>query len=99
MKLIVDLMYEGGLERMNYSVSDTAEWGGYVSGPRVINDSSREAMKEVLADIQSGKFAKEWIEENEDGCEDFLNRRTQQYHSEISETGRQLRSMMTFLNK
>ena len=99
MKLIVDLMYEGGLERMNYSVSDTAEWGGYVSGPRVINDSSREAMKEVLADIQSGKFAKEWIEENEDGCEDFLNRRTQQYYSEISETGRQLRSMMTFLNK
>ena len=99
MKLIVDLMYEGGLERMNYSVSDTAEWGGYVSGPRVINDASKEAMKDVLHDIQSGKFAKEWIEENEDGCEDFLNRRTQQYHSEISETGRQLRSMMTFLNK
>lgn len=99
MKLIVDLMYEGGLERMNYSVSDTAEWGGYVSGPRVINESSKEAMKEVLADIQSGKFAKEWIKENEDGCEDFLNRRTQQYHAEISETGRTLRSMMSFLNK
>ena len=64
MKLIVDLMYEGGLERMNYSVSDTAEWGGYVSGPRVINDAAKEGMKEVLADIQSGKFAKEWIEEN-----------------------------------
>ena len=71
----------------------------YVSGPRVINDASKEAMKDVLHDIQSGKFAKEWIEENEDGCEDFLNRRTQQYHSEISETGRKLRSMMTFLNK
>ena len=99
MKLIVDLMYEGGLERMNYSVSDTAEWGGYVSGPRVINDASKEAMKDVLTDIQNGKFAKEWIQENEDGCEDFLNRRTQQYHSEISETGRTLRSMMTFLNK
>lgn len=99
MKLIVDLMYEGGLERMNYSVSDTAEWGGYVSGPRVINDAAKEGMKEVLADIQSGKFAKEWIEENEDGCEDFLNRRTQQYNAEISETGRKLRSMMTFLNK
>ena len=90
MKLIVDLMYEGGLERMNYSVSDTAEWGGYVSGPRVINDAAKEGMKEVLADIQSGKFAKEWIEENEDGCEDFLNRRTQQYHAEISETGRKV---------
>lgn len=99
MKLIVDLMYEGGLERMNYSVSDTAEWGGYVSGPRVINDASREAMKDVLTDIQNGKFAREWIRENEDGCEDFLSRRTQQYHSEISETGRNLRSMMTFLNK
>ena len=99
MKLIVDLMYEGGLERMNYSVSDTAEWGGYVSGPRVINDASKEAMKDVLEDIQSGKFAREWIQENEDGCEDFLNRRTQQYHAEISETGRTLRSMMTFLNK
>lgn len=99
MKLIVDLMYEGGLERMNYSVSDTAEWGGYVSGPRVINDASKEAMKDVLTDIQNGKFAREWIQENEDGCEDFLNRRTQQYHSEISETGRALRSMMTFLNK
>lgn len=99
MKLIVDLMYEGGLERMNYSVSDTAEWGGYVSGPRVINDASKEAMKDVLTDIQNGKFAKEWIQENEDGCEDFLNRRTQQYHAEISETGRNLRSMMTFLNK
>lgn len=99
MKLIVDLMYEGGLERMNYSVSDTAEWGGYVSGPRVINDASKEAMKDVLTDIQNGKFAKEWIQKNEDGCEDFLNRRTQQYHAEISETGRNLRSMMTFLNK
>ncbi len=99
MKLIVDLMYQGGLERMNYSVSDTAEWGGYVSGPRVINDSSKEAMKDVLTDIQNGKFAKEWIQENEDGCEDFLNRRTQQYHSEISETGRNLRSMMSFLKK
>lgn len=99
MKLIVDLMYEGGLERMNYSVSDTAEWGGYVSGPRVINDASKEAMKDVLKDIQNGKFAKEWIQENEDGCEDFLNRRTQQYHAEITQTGRTLRRMMTFLNK
>ncbi|MDO5795179.1 MAG: ketol-acid reductoisomerase [Turicibacter sp.] len=99
MKLIVDLMYEGGLERMNYSVSDTAEWGGYVSGPRVINDASKEAMKDVLTDIQNGKFAKEWIQENENGCEDFLSRREQQYHAEISETGRNLRSMMTFLQK
>lgn len=99
MKLIVDLMYEGGLERMNYSVSDTAEWGGYVSGPRVINDQSKAAMKDVLTDIQNGKFAKEWIQENEDGCEDFLNRRTQQYHAEISETGRKLRGMMSFLNQ
>ena len=72
MKLIVDLMYEGGLERMNYSVSDTAEWGGYVSGPRVINDAAKEGMKEVLADIQSGKFAKEWIEEHNNIMQKYL---------------------------
>ena len=99
MKLIVDLMYEGGLERMNYSVSDTAEWGGYVSGPRVINDAAKEGMKEVLADIQSGKFARDFIAENESGCKKFHAMREEQYSSQISETGRQLRSMMTFLKK
>ena len=99
MKLIVDLMYEGGLERMNYSVSETAEYGGYVSGKKVIGEASKAAMKEVLADIQSGKFAKDFIAESESGCKKFHAMREEQYSSQISETGRQLRSMMTFLKK
>ena len=99
MKLIVDLMYEGGLERMNYSVSETAEYGGYVSGKKVIGEASKTAMKEVLADIQSGKFAKDFIAESESGCKKFHAMREEQYSSQISETGRQLRSMMTFLKK
>src|SRR5699024_8294092 len=65
MKLIVDLMYEGGIENMRYSISDTAQWGDFVSGPRVINDETRERMKEILEDIQSGQFAKDWILENQ----------------------------------
>src|SRR5699024_5179097 len=64
-KLIVDLMYEGGLENMRYSISDTAQWGDFVSGPRVVNDETKARMKEVLADIQSGEFAKDWILENQ----------------------------------
>src|SRR5699024_5312735 len=65
LKLIVDLMYESGLEGMRYSISDTAQWGDFVSGPRVINDETKARMQEVLADIQTGKFAKEWILENQ----------------------------------
>src|SRR3970040_928451 len=64
MKLIVDLIYEGGIATMNYSVSNTAEYGEYVSGPRVITDSTRAEMKKILADIQSGKFVKDWMLEN-----------------------------------
>src|SRR5699024_8195596 len=64
-KLIVDLMYEGGIENMRYSISDTAQWGDFVSGPRVINDETKARMKEVLDDIQTGKFAQEWILENQ----------------------------------
>src|SRR5699024_9137445 len=65
MKLIVDLMYEGGLENMRYSISDTAQWGDFVSGPRVINDETKARMKEILEEVQSGKFAKGWILENQ----------------------------------
>src|SRR5699024_3688112 len=64
-KLIVDLMYEGGLEYMRYSISETAQWGDFVSGPRVINEDTKARMKEVLEDIQTGKFAKDWILENQ----------------------------------
>src|SRR5690606_24418789 len=71
LKLIVDLMYRGGLNYMRYSISDTAEWGDYVAGPKVIGPESRKAMQELLASIQSGEFARTWIAESETGREKF----------------------------
>ncbi|WP_255606542.1 MULTISPECIES: ketol-acid reductoisomerase [unclassified Clostridioides] len=97
MKLIVDLIYEGGFERMRYSISDTAEYGDYVSGKRVITDAAKQGMQDVLEDIQNGKFAKAWIKENEEGRENFLKTREAEYATEIAEVGRNLRSMMSFL--
>ncbi|MDD7383746.1 MAG: ketol-acid reductoisomerase [Peptoniphilaceae bacterium] len=99
MKLVVDLLYKGGFEGMRYSISDTAEYGDYVSGKRIVDDHVKNSMKEVLKDIQSGKFAKEWIEENENGRKNFNKYRQDALNDEISEVGRNLRSMMTFLNK
>lgn len=99
MKLVVDLLYEGGFERMRYSISDTAEYGDYVSGPRVVTDETRKAMREVLHDIQNGKFAKHWIKENESGCKNFLAKREEEYNMPMAEVGRNLRNMMSFLNK
>ncbi|MGL5313292.1 MAG: ketol-acid reductoisomerase [Peptostreptococcaceae bacterium] len=99
MKLVVDLLYQGGFEMMRYSISDTAEYGDYVSGKRVINDASKTAMKEVLNDIQNGKFAKEWIEENENGLPNFLKWRNEEFNMPMAEVGRNLRQMMSFLNK
>src|SRR6188474_2892837 len=77
LKLIVDLIYQGGLNYMRYSVSDTAEYGDYIAGSQVINDSSRAAMKKLLKDIQDGTFARNWIEENEKGLPNFEKRRAQ----------------------
>ena len=74
-KLIVDLIYEGGIANMNYSISNTAEYGEYVSGKKIIDDKTKERMKEVLKNIQSGKFAKEWMKENEAGQKNFLKMR------------------------
>lgn len=99
MKLVVDLIYEGGFERMRYSISDTAEYGDYVSGKRVVTDETREGMKAVLEDIQNGKFAEKWIEENEGGCVNFLSKRNEEYNSQISQVGRELRDMMCFLKE
>src|SRR5690625_908269 len=98
-KLIVDLMYEGGLENMRYSISDTAQWGDFVSGPRVINDETKERMKEVLEDVQSGKFAKEWILENQANRPQFnaINEREKQHP--IEEVGRELRALMPFVKQ
>ncbi len=96
-KLIVDLIYEGGLSYMRYSVSDTAEYGDYSRGPRVIDEHVRENMKQVLAEVQSGKFATEWIDENKAGRQKFLDVRKAQQDQLVEQVGGELRGMMSFL--
>lgn len=96
-KLIVDLLYEGGLNYMRYSVSDTAEWGDYVAGPKVINSESRKAMKELLGDIQSGKFAADWVAENENGRPVMTATRERESSHQIEAVGKVLRGMMPFI--
>jgi ketol-acid reductoisomerase len=97
LKLIVDLVYEGGLSWMRYSVSDTAEWGDYQSGPRVVDGPSREAMEQVLAEIQDGSFAQRWIAEADGGFQEFLRLRKQAQTSQLEQVGRGLRQMMPWL--
>ncbi|OZU88131.1 ketol-acid reductoisomerase [Virgibacillus indicus] len=97
MKLIVDLLYEGGLENMRYSISDTAQWGDFVSGPRVVNDETKARMKEILSDIQKGKFAKGWILENQAGRPQFNAINTQENKHLIETVGRELRDLMPFV--
>src|SRR5258707_7288000 len=97
LKLIVDLIYEGGLGYMRYSVSDTAEYGDYTRGPRIVNAKTRAEMKKILKEIQSGKFAKEWVAESEGGREHFNQLRKEGSAHQIEEVGAQLRSMMPFL--
>ncbi len=99
LKLIVDLLYEGGFEYMRYSISDTAEYGDYTRGKRVIGDGSRAEMQRILNEIQSGEFAKEWIDENENGAQKFLEERERQRSHQIEEVGKELRSMMPWLKK
>jgi ketol-acid reductoisomerase len=99
LKLIVDLIYEGGLNYMRYSISDTAEYGDYTRGPRIINDATRAEMKKILSEIQSGEFARNWIEENKTGRKNFLHMRDSQHGQLIETVGAELRSMMTFLKK
>jgi ketol-acid reductoisomerase len=99
LKLIVDLIYEGGLSYMRYSVSDTAEYGDYTRGPRIINDQTRAEMKKILAEIQSGEFAKTWMEENRSGRKNFLAMRETDKNSKIETVGKELREMMPFLKK
>jgi ketol-acid reductoisomerase len=99
LKLIVDLLYEGGFKYMRYSVSDTAEYGDYTRGKRVIGDGSRAEMQRILSEIQSGEFAKEWIDENNNGAQNFLEERERQRDHQIEKVGEQLRSMMPWLKK
>ncbi|ABF42107.1 ketol-acid reductoisomerase [Candidatus Koribacter versatilis Ellin345] len=98
LKLIVDLMYRGGLNYMRYSVSDTAEYGDYIAGPRIITDETRKNMKQLLTDIQDGTFAKNWINENKTGRPWFEKKRTDEQEQQLEDVGAQLRDMMTFLN-
>jgi ketol-acid reductoisomerase len=99
MKLIVDLYYEGGLSRMNYSVSDTAEYGGMTRGKMVIGDESRKAMKQILADVQNGKFAKEWLDEHANGQQNMEKLRLENREHPIEKVGAKLREMMTWIKK
>jgi ketol-acid reductoisomerase len=98
LKLIVDLMYEGGIGWMRYSVSDTAEYGDLTRGPRVIGEPSRQAMAKLLADIRSGEFAREWVAEDDNGRPNFERLRAAAADSEIERVGRPLRQMMSWLN-
>ena len=99
LKLIVDLIYQGGLAYMRYSVSDTAEYGDYTRGPRVVDSHVRETMRRILAEIQSGAFAKEWMGENEAGRTNFNRMRAEEANHEIEVVGKRLREMMAFLSK
>jgi ketol-acid reductoisomerase len=98
LKLIVDLMYRGGLDYMRYSVSDTAEYGDYVAGARIVDGKTREVMKHLLAEIQDGSFARRWIAENETGRASFLAERDRQRAHPIEHVGAALRKMMPFLD-
>lgn len=99
LKLIVDLLHEGGLRKMYEFISDTAAWGDMVSGPRVVNQGSRDAMQAVLADIQDGTFADNWIAENEAGMHEFKTMMNADLEHPIEEVGRQLRSRMDWLSE
>jgi len=99
LKLIVDLLFEGGLSWMRYSISDTAEYGDYTRGNRIVTDDTRKAMREILSEIQSGEFAAEWMAEYAEGAENLLERREQERAHPIEEVGAGLRQMMPFLDE
>ncbi len=99
LKLIVDLIYEGGIANMNYSISNNAEYGEYVSGPRVVTSETKKAMKQILADIQTGEYAKSFILENRAGAPTLLSRRRLTAEHQIEVVGEQLRAMMPWIKK
>jgi ketol-acid reductoisomerase len=98
MKLIVDLMYEGGISKMYWSVSDTAEFGGYTRGPRLVNESTREEMRKILREIQDGTFTRELVEEFDGGKPTFLKRREAEQGEQIEQVGAKLRPLMSWLS-
>ena len=98
-KLIVDLIYEGGIANMNYSISNTAEYGEYISGKKVIDNKTKERMKEILKNIQSGKFAKQWMDECKKGQKNFLKMRKELSEHPIEKVGKKLRDLMPWIGK
>jgi len=98
LKLIVDLMYRGGLQYMRYSISDTAEYGDYMAGSRIVTDETRATMRQILTEIQTGEFARKWIAENEQGCPNFTALRERDRTHPIEVVGARLRPMMPFLD-
>jgi len=98
LKLIVDLFYQGGLNYMRYSVSNTAEYGDYSRGPRIVNQQTREEMKQILAEVQNGQFAREWILENRAGAPSFKAIRRRNRQHPIEDVGRRLRKLMTWID-
>jgi ketol-acid reductoisomerase len=99
LKLIVDLMYEGGIARMRYSVSDTAEYGDVTRGPRIIDERVKDEMRKILSEVQSGEFAREWVAEDDAGRPNFAKLRDQGEHHPIEDTGRKLRAMMSWVDR
>ena len=98
-KLIVDLIYEGGIANMNYSISNTAEYGEYISGKKVIDNKTKERMKEILKNIQSGNFAKQWMDECKNGQKNFLKMRKELSEHPIEKVGKKLRDLMPWIGK
>src|SRR4051794_29853728 len=99
LKLIVDLMYEGGMAKMRWSISDTAEYGDYTRGPRVVTDATKQEMKRILGEIQDGSFAKEWIAEDDAGRPQFTKYRAEGADHQIEEVGGRLRGLMSWIKK
>jgi ketol-acid reductoisomerase len=97
-KLIVDLMYQGGINYMRYSVSNTAEYGDLTRGPRVINEQTKEEMKKILAEITSGEFAKEWVAEYKGGLKEFNKLYDKDYDCQLEQVGKKLRNMMSWID-
>ena len=96
MKLIVDLIYESGFAGMRYSISNTAEYGDYITGPKIVTDETKKAMKKILADIQDGSFAKEWLLENQAGCPHFNAMRKREAEQPLEQIGKNLRKLYSW---
>ena len=97
-KLIVDLMYQGGLSYMRYSISNTAEYGDLTRGPRIINEKTKAEMKKILSEVTSGQFAKEWVDEYQGGLKKFKQLYQRDYNCQLEKVGRNLRKMMKWIN-